>query len=364
VLWCLCIWTYAEQRFLAQTKFSSHILSTLISIAKCTSMSKLTSPSALEQAEPIAIIGSACRFPGGATSPAALWELLQNPRDVLQKISPDRFNPTSFYHQNADHHGTTNVEHAYLLSEDPCEFDPSFFNITPREAEALDPQQRGLLEVTYEGIESAGYGIEKLRGSDTSVFVGSMTTDYYDIQMRDISTVPQYLATGTARSILSNRLSYFFDWKGPSMTIDTACSSSLVAVHYAVQSLRNGESSVAIAAGTNLIFGPEMFIYESKLHMLSPDGRSRMWDEGANGYARGEGFAAVVLKPLSLALRDGDHIESIIRETGVNQDGRTKGITMPSHRSQEELIRQTYAKAGLDLSKPSDRCQYFEAHGK
>ncbi|EPE30946.1 Acetyl-CoA synthetase-like protein [Glarea lozoyensis ATCC 20868] len=326
-------------------------------------MTKFTSSPKLNQAEPIAIIGSSCRFPGGATSPAALWELLQKPRDVLQKISSDRFNPTAFYHKDADHHGTTNVQHAYLLAEDPCKFDPSFFNITSREAEALDPQQRGLLEVAYEGIESAGYGIEGLRGTNTAVFVGSMTADYYDIQMRDINTVPQYLATGTARSILSNRISYFFDWKGPSMTIDTACSSSLVAVHHAVQSLRNGESSVAIAAGTNLIFGPEMFIYESKLHMLSPDGRSRMWDAGANGYARGEGFAAIVLKPLSKALEDGDEIESIIRETGVNQDGRTRGITMPSHESQEDLIRKTYAKAGLDLSRPGDRCQYFEAHG-
>lgn len=145
---------------------------------------------------------------------------------------------------------------------------------------------------------------------------------------RDTENVPTYAATGTARSILANRVSYFFDWHGPSIAIDTACSSSLIAVHQAVQVLRSGESSVAVAAGTNLIFLPTMFVAESNLNMLSKDGRSRMWDAGANGYARGEGVGSVVMKTLSRALRDGDHIEYIIRETGVNQDGKTPGITM------------------------------------
>ena len=144
----------------------------------------------------------------------------------------------------------------------------------------------------------------------------------------DTENVPTYAATGSARSILSNRISYFFNWHGPSMTIDTACSSSLIAVHQAVQALRSGESPVAIAAGTNLIFGPTMFVAESNLNMLSKDGRSRMWDADANGYARGEGVGSIVMKTLSSALRDGDHIECIIRETGINQDGKTPGITM------------------------------------
>ena len=144
----------------------------------------------------------------------------------------------------------------------------------------------------------------------------------------DSENVPTYAATGTSRSIFSNRISYFFNWHGPSMTIDTACSSSLIAVHQAVQVLRSGECPVAIAAGTNLIFEPAMFIAESNLNMLSKDGRSRMWDAGANGYARGEGLGSVVMKTLSNALRDGDHIEYIIRETGTNQDGKTPGITM------------------------------------
>lgn len=144
----------------------------------------------------------------------------------------------------------------------------------------------------------------------------------------DSENIPTYAATGSARSILSNRVSYFFNWHGPSMTIDTACSSSLIAVHQAVQTLRSGESPVAVAAGTNLIFGPTMFVAESNLNMLSPTGRSKMWDASANGYARGEGVGSIVMKTLSAALRDGDHVEYIIRETGVNQDGKTPGITM------------------------------------
>lgn len=147
------------------------------------------------------------------------------------------------------------------------------------------------------------------------------------------------------------------------MTIDTACSSSLIALHQAVQVLRSGESQVAIAAGTNLILGPEPYIAESKLKMLSPNGRSRMWDSKADGYARGDGIAAVVLKTLSAALADGDHIHALVRETGTNQDGRTKGITMPSSVAQANLIRDTYVRAGLDITKASDRPQFFEAHG-
>lgn len=160
---------------------------------------------------------------------------------------------------------------------------------------------------------------------------------------------------------MSNRISYFFDWHGPSFTIDTACSSSIVAVHQAVQSLRSGEVHVALAAGTNLLLGPEPYIAESKLKMLSPEGRSRMWDKDANGYARGDGVAAIVLKTLRTAIADGDHIEGIIRETSVNQDGRSRGITMPSASAQAALIRETYDRAGLDIQ--TDRCQYFEAHG-
>ena len=227
----------------------------------------------------------------------------------------------------------------------------------------MDPQHRVLLETVYESLETAGLPIESLQGTNTGVYVGVMCNDYEAMLLRDFQSIPTYHATGIARSILSNRISYFFDWHGPSMTIDTACSSSLVAVHLAVQALRAGDSHVALACGSNLLLGPENYVAESKLKMLSPDGRSRMWDQDANGYARGDGVAAIVLKTLSNALADGDHIECVIRETSVNQDGRTKGITMPSAAAQEALIRETYTKAGLDPRNPVDRCQYFEAHG-
>ncbi|KAI9848698.1 MAG: putative Hybrid PKS-NRPS biosynthetic cluster [Sclerophora amabilis] len=313
--------------------------------------------------DPIAIIGTGCRFPGNADTPSKLWELLREPQDLLKEISDSRFSVDPFYHPNNAHHGTSNVRHSYLLEEDLRRFDAQFFGIKAIEASSIDPQQRLLLETVYEGLESAGLSIKRLQGSDTAVYVGVMSADFTDMIGRDTETFPTYFATGTARSILSNRLSYFFDWHGPSMTIDTACSSSLIAMHQAVQTLRDGDSSVAVVAGSNLILGPEQFIAESKLQMLSPTGRSRMWDADADGYARGEGVAAIVLKRLSQALADGDHVECIIRETGLNQDGKTKGITMPSATAQAALIRTTYEKAGLDLSRRSDRPQFFEAHG-
>ncbi|KAH7467959.1 Polyketide synthase 19 [Fusarium oxysporum f. sp. matthiolae] len=313
--------------------------------------------------EPIAIVGSSCRFPGDATSPSKLWDLLKNPRDVVSEIPSSRFNTTGFYHADSQHHGSSNVRHAYLLDQDPRAFDREFFGISPKEAQSMDPQQRMLLETVYEGIESAGYSMQQLRGSNTAVFVGVMFLDYQLISARGLDSLPQYHATGVAMSILANRLSYFYDWKGPSVGIDTACSSSLVALHYAVQTLRSGEATMAVAAGSNLILVPDLFVSESSLNMLSPNGRSYMWDKDADGYTRGEGTSAVILKTLSQAISDGDHIECIIREIGVNQDGQTPGITMPSPTAQAELIRSTYAKAGLDLSLESDRPQYFEAHG-
>ncbi|OKL61272.1 hypothetical protein UA08_03198 [Talaromyces atroroseus] len=316
-----------------------------------------------DRAEPIAIVGSACRFPGSASSPSKLWSLLSEPRDLGFEIPADRFGK-GFYHPNGAHHGTTNVQHAYLLDEDIREFDASFFNIHSKEADSIDPQQRLLLETVYEALESGGHTIEGLRGSDTAVYTGTMSVDWMDQGVRDFDTMPQYFATGSNRAIISNRVSYVFDWRGPSMTIDTACSSSLIAVHQGVTALRSGESRVAVACGTQVILNPEQFIAESKLQMLSPTGRSRMWDKDADGYARGEGTAAVILKRLSDAIADGDHIESIIRETGTNQDGRTPGLTMPSSEAQAALIHTTYKKAGLDpVNNPRDRPQYFEAHG-
>jgi len=312
--------------------------------------------------EPIAVVGVGCRFAGEAKSPSALWDLLRKPTDASRDLT-DRFDTASFYHPKGQHHGTTNVRQGYLMREDLGHFDANFFNISANEAEAMDPQQKLLLEVVYEAMEKGGHTIEGLKGSNTSVFVGTMGVDYNDTLLRDLSNIPNYFATGVNRAIISNRVSYFYDWHGPSMTIDTACSSSLIAVHQGVKALRHGESRTALVCGTQIIIGPEAFVAESKMNMLSPTGRSRMWDADADGYARGEGVAAVVLKKLSDAIADKDDIVCLVRETGTNQDGHSNGITVPSTEAQAALIRQTYARAGLDPSSELDRPQFFEAHG-
>ncbi|KAL2819623.1 lovastatin nonaketide synthase [Aspergillus cavernicola] len=313
--------------------------------------------------EPIAIIGSGCRFPGTASSPSRLWHLLRDPQDCLTEIPKDRFNWEGYHYAKGTRHGSSTTKYTHFLQEDIRKFDPQFFNIQPGEAEAIDPQQRLLLETVYEGLESAGLTIEGLQGSSTAVYVGMMGCDYADVVQGDIDCAPTYAGTGTARSIHSNRISYFYDWHGPSMTIDTACSSSMMALHLAIQSLRSGDSQVAVACGASLIISPQNYVILSNLNMIAADGRAKMWDASANGYARGEGVGAIILKTLSAAIADGDPIECVIRETSVNQDGRTRGITMPSSTAQADLIRKTYERAGLDVSKRDDRPQYFEAHG-
>ncbi|TVY36834.1 Polyketide synthase-nonribosomal peptide synthetase [Lachnellula subtilissima] len=317
-------------------------------------------------AVPIAIIGSGCRFPGHVDSPSKLWELIHSPSQLAKPIPLERFSAEGFYHQNAQYHGHMNVKKAYFLAEEGVHrrFDASFFGMNGAEANALDPQCRLLLETVYEALESAGLTIDALRGSDTAIYTGQMVADYDLIMTRDTDdSEGNYHATGTSRAMISNRISYFFDWHGPSMTIDTACSSSLVALHHAIQQLRLGQSRVAIATGANLLLDPRCFISLSSLNMLSPDGHSRMWDADANGYARGEGIAAIVLKTLSAAIEDGDDIECIVRETGFAQDGKTQGITMPNHAAQSQLIRDCYARIGLDQTNPAHRPQFFECHG-
>ncbi len=323
--------------------------------------------------EPIAVVATSCRFAGGATSPNKLWDLLRQPADLSRLVPTNRFNIHAFYHSDGDHDGTTNASKAYWLDSDygvdseydPRIFDAGFFGIAPKEAEAVDPQQRLLLEAVYEALESAGYPLTQWTGKDVAVYVGAMTADFNSISQRDELSTSPYYATGNARSILANRISYFYDFRGPSVTVDTACSSSLVALHQAVLSLRAGECTAACVAGVNLMLSPEQFLVESSLHMLSPTGHCHMWDSRADGYARGEGVAVFFLKPLSRVLADGDasRIQAIIRETGVGSDGRTAGITMPSPHAQAALIRKTYKRAGLDITNPVDRCQFFEAHG-
>ncbi|KAK8038627.1 Polyketide synthase-nonribosomal peptide synthetase [Apiospora rasikravindrae] len=296
--------------------------------------------------------------------PPSSGGLLREPRDVLEPLA-HRFNSQGWYHRNGKHHGHANVQQSYLLAGQACHrrFDAPFFGIHAVEAGTMDPQLRLLLETVYEALEAAGQPMESLRGSDTAVFAGMMIGDYKIAMERDMDSIGTYHVSGVSRAMVANRLSYFFNWHGPSMTIDTACSSSMIAVHQAVVQLRSGQSRVAIAAGSNLILDPVDYVSMSKLEMLSSEGRSRMWDKSANGYARGEGVAAVVLKTLKAAEADGDRIECVIRETATNQDGRTSGITMPSAPAQVQLMRDCYARAGLDPTDAAQRPQYFEAHG-
>ncbi|KAI1737463.1 Nonribosomal peptide synthetase 14 [Xylaria scruposa] len=314
--------------------------------------------------EPIAIIGTGCRFPGDSTSPSKLWQLLRSPRDLTREIPAEsRFNAKGFYNADGEHHGASNATKAYFIEEDPRHFDAGFFSISPREAESIDPQQRLLLEIVYEAMENAGLTLSSMRGSDTAAYMGAMSADYTDTQLRDIENVSQYMITGTSRALLSNRLSYFFDWKGPSISVDTACSSSLVAVHLGVQALRAGECKISCVGGSNVILNADCYLAATSFHLLSPTGKSQMWDQAGDGYARGEGICVFMMKTLSQAILNGDRIDAVIRETSTNQDGRTQGIAMPSAEAQISLMRAAYRNAGLDLSKAEDRPQYVEAHG-
>ncbi|KAL4966473.1 polyketide synthase [Aspergillus stella-maris] len=308
---------------------------------------------------PIAIVGMGCRFPGDATSPEKLFELCLNARSAWSEVPEDRWNREAFYHPDGKRIGTTNVRGGHFLKRDIAHFDAPFFNVSAAEAKAMDPQLRMQLEVCYEAIENAGIPLEKLAGSKTAVFSGIFTRDYTEAMLRDIETLPSYYVTGTGTAMLANRLSYFFDLKGPSLTVDTGCSTSLVALHLACQSIRSGESEAALVGGSNVIMNPDLPIALSNMGFLSPDGRSYAFDHRAAGYGRGEGAACIMIKPLDAAIRDGDHIHSIIRQTAVNSDGKTDGITQPSAIAHEKLIRYAYETAGLNPLETD----YIEAHG-
>ncbi|KAJ5674974.1 uncharacterized protein N7477_004908 [Penicillium maclennaniae] len=308
--------------------------------------------------EPIAVVGLATQFPQ-ATSTESLWEILLQARSTWSPIPKERFNAAAFYHPDPEHGGTFHVQGGHFLAEDPAYFDGSFFNITRNELLTLDPQQRLVLENVFHALENSGISIADALGSNTSVFVSGFNHDYLGILNSDPETNIKYKPTGVTNSILSNRVSWFFDFKGPSMTIDTACSSSLVALHLAVQSLRARETNMALVSGVSILENPVETIGMSHHGLLGAQGRSFSFDARAEGYARGEGVGTVVLKPLSIAVRDGDTIRAVIRETGVNQDGRTPGITVPSAEAQERLIRQVYWRAGLDVAET----RFVEAHG-
>ncbi|KAJ6045303.1 Highly reducing polyketide synthase [Penicillium canescens] len=320
---------------------------------------KLLDTSPMTPSMPIAIVGLALRGPGDASNSERFWQMLTAGHSARCEVPKDRYNVDGFYHPNSDRLGSIQQRHAHFMKTDFKAFDAPFFSIIPKEAKAMDPTHRMLLEVTYEGFENAGLTLDAVKGSKTSCYIGTFTGDFEELQVRDNEGPSMYHATGLSSSLASNRLSWFYDLKGPSMTIDTACSSSLTAFHLACQSLRTGEATMSVVGGANLMFGPDMSILLGAAKILSADGKSQMWDAKANGFSRGEGIGVTILKPLDAALRDGDTIRAVVLASAANQDGRTPGISLPNADAQEELIRTAYAQAGVDPAETG----YVEAHG-
>ena len=308
--------------------------------------------------EPIAILGMGCRFPSGASTPEAFFDLLEAGVDAVGEAPVERF-PFESIEVDASDPSARAARWGAFLKEDVGLFEASFFGISPREAEKLDPQQRLLLEVAWEALERAGQVPERLFGGRIGVFVGMTTNDYAALNTAAPDMGDLYTVTGNGHCFSAGRLSYTFGFQGPSVAVDTACSSSLVAVHLACQSLRQRESALALAGGVNLMLlhGPTRLL--AKTQALSPDGRCRTFDAGANGFVRGEGCGVVVLKRLSDALRDGDPIVATLRGSAVNQDGRSTGLTAPNVLSQQAMLRQALENARV----PADAIAYVETHG-
>jgi natural product biosynthesis luciferase-like monooxygenase protein len=310
--------------------------------------------------EPIAIVGMACRFPGDVDEPEALVSLLADKRSAIREVPADRWDVDAFFHPDFQKPGAIHARRLGLLSSVEL-FDAAFFGISPNEAKRMDPQQRHVLETCYGAIEDAGVPLERIAGTSVAVVIGAGTSDYATL-VRGVTERANLGGTsnpGSALSIVSNRVSYLFDLRGPSFTVDTACSSSLTALHYACESIWNGAATAALAGGANSILSPEVTMGFSKGGYLSPDGECRAFSDDANGYVRSEGAAAVFLKPLRAALADRDRIYALIRGTWINQDGRTPGMTVPSITAQEDLLRSALGRAGVAPSNIA----YVEAHG-
>ncbi len=324
------------------------------------SFGKAAKTHAMEHAEPIAITGIGCRFPGGGHGPVAFWNLLLSGVDAITEIPEDRWMWKTFYDSRAGIPGKTNSRWGGFI-EGIDQFDAAFFGISPREAASMDPQQRLLLETAWEAMEDAGFVVTSDSGTNTGVFVGMSTFDYWRLQssFRNKTTIEPHTTTGSVLSIAANRISYLFNLHGPSFVVDTACSSSLVALHLACKSLRNGECTTALVGGVNAILNPDTFIGFSRMSMLSPDGRCKAFDASGNGFVRAEGAGVVVLKPLHAAQADGDRIYCVIRGTAVNQDGKTSSLTVPGSESQKRLIRDACREAAVNPLE----IDYVEAHG-
>jgi thioester reductase-like protein len=308
--------------------------------------------------QPLAIIGMGCRFPGGVTDTDSYWQLLIRGDSGISEIPANRWNWKKYHHLNNEVPGRMVTKWGGFV-DNHDHFDAQFFGISPREAQQMDIQQRWLLETSWQALEDAGLAPHALRGSRTSVFIGISSHDQFDIQRGDMSMIDIHSGTGTALSIAANRISYMFDFKGPSMAIDTACSSALVATYLACQSIWSGQCTLALAGGVNALLNPNVSIGFSKASMLSPDGQCFTFDSRANGYVRGEGVAVVVIKPLRQAEMDGDPIYAVIRSAATNQDGHTSSLAVPGMLAQEAMLREAYQNANI----PPSHVVYVETHG-
>src|SRR5262252_5304319 len=305
----------------------------------------------------IAIVGASCRFPG-ADNLEGFWRLLKSAGDAISEVDDGRWSTRFYYHPNRGEPGKSYTWAAGLINAVDL-FEPAFFGVSPREAAQMDPQQRVLLELVWHAFEDAGIPPSKMSGTATGVYIGASTTDYSDLRLEDPAGADSYFMTGSTLSILANRISYIFDFHGPSLAIDTACSSSLVALHHACEAIRDERIAAAVVGGVNLLLAPYPFIGFSRASMLSRRGRCFAFDERADGYVRGEGGAVVVLKPLSAALADRDPIRAVIWASGVNSDGRTIGLSLPSEAAQTSLLQSVYRGAGIT----PDELAFFEMHG-